>query len=71
MQVGSEGNPDASWNLNGGSSTNGTRPSGFVPPEPAELAKQFLQLDIIELLGQGAWELYARLDRGSSTAGSL
>jgi predicted Ser/Thr protein kinase len=29
------------------------RPSGFVPPEPAELAKQFLQLDIIELLGQG------------------
>jgi tRNA A-37 threonylcarbamoyl transferase component Bud32 len=26
---------------------------GFVPPEPAELAKQFPQLEILELLGQG------------------
>jgi len=33
--------------------TNATPPGGFVPPEPAELAKQFPQLDIIELLGQG------------------
>ncbi len=30
-----------------------TPPGGFVPPEPAELAKQFPQLEIIELLGQG------------------
>ncbi|UCG59319.1 MAG: protein kinase [Phycisphaerales bacterium] len=27
--------------------------AGFSPPEPAELAKQFPQLEIIELLGQG------------------
>jgi len=33
--------------------TSATPPGGFVPPEPAELAKQFPQLDIIELLGQG------------------
>jgi len=30
-----------------------TPPGGFVPPEPAELAEQFPQLEIIELLGQG------------------
>jgi hypothetical protein len=30
-----------------------TPPAGFVPPEPAELAGQFPQLEIIELLGQG------------------
>lgn len=28
-------------------------PGGFIPPEPAELAKQFPQLEILELLGQG------------------
>jgi tRNA A-37 threonylcarbamoyl transferase component Bud32 len=33
--------------------TNVTPPSGFVPPEPEELARQFPQLDILELLGQG------------------
>jgi tRNA A-37 threonylcarbamoyl transferase component Bud32 len=33
--------------------TSTTPPGGFVPPEPAELAKQFPQLEIIELLGQG------------------
>lgn len=33
--------------------TTGTPPGRFVPPEPAELAKQFPQLEIIELLGQG------------------
>jgi tRNA A-37 threonylcarbamoyl transferase component Bud32 len=33
--------------------TSATPPAGFVPPEPAELAKQFPQLEIIELLGQG------------------
>jgi len=33
--------------------TNQTQPNRFVPPEPAELAKQFPQLEILELLGQG------------------
>jgi serine/threonine protein kinase len=33
--------------------TSATPPSGFVPPEPKELAEQFPQLEIIELLGQG------------------
>jgi tRNA A-37 threonylcarbamoyl transferase component Bud32 len=33
--------------------TNATPPAGFVPPEPAELADQFPQLEILELLGQG------------------
>jgi len=30
-----------------------TPPAGFVPPSPAELAGQFPQLEILELLGQG------------------
>ena len=30
-----------------------TPPAGFVPPSPAELAGQFPQLEIIQLLGQG------------------
>jgi len=33
--------------------TSAALPSEFVPPEPAELARQFPQLDILELLGQG------------------
>ncbi|MCP4263191.1 MAG: protein kinase [Planctomycetes bacterium] len=33
--------------------TSATPPGGFAPPKPAELAMQFPQLDIIELLGQG------------------
>ena len=33
--------------------TSATPPAGFVPPEPAELADQFPQLEILELLGQG------------------
>ncbi|UCG59318.1 MAG: protein kinase, partial [Phycisphaerales bacterium] len=40
---------DATSNGAGGS----TPPGGFVPPEPDDLAKQFTQLDILELLGQG------------------
>jgi tRNA A-37 threonylcarbamoyl transferase component Bud32 len=36
-----------------GAATNQTPPNRFVPPEPAELAGQFPQLEIIELLGQG------------------
>jgi tRNA A-37 threonylcarbamoyl transferase component Bud32 len=33
--------------------TTGTPPGRFLPPEPAELAEQFPQLEIMELLGQG------------------
>ena len=33
--------------------TSDTPPAGFVPSEPAELADQFPQLEILELLGQG------------------
>jgi len=33
--------------------TGDTPPAGFVAPEPAELAKHFPQLDILEILGQG------------------
>jgi predicted Ser/Thr protein kinase len=33
--------------------TSATPPAGFVPPEPAELARQFPNLEILELLGQG------------------
>ena len=36
-----------------GASEDGTPPSGFLPPEPGELAEKFPQLEIIELLGQG------------------
>jgi|GEM_PF-1356152 len=33
--------------------TGATPPAGFVPPDPAELAGQFPQLEILDLLGQG------------------
>jgi len=33
--------------------TSGPAPAGFAPPAPAELAEQFPQLEILELLGQG------------------
>jgi serine/threonine protein kinase len=33
--------------------TSTTPPRGFVPPKPAELAGQFPQLEVLELLGQG------------------
>jgi tRNA A-37 threonylcarbamoyl transferase component Bud32 len=33
--------------------TSTTPPAGFVPPEPAELARLFPQLEILDLLGQG------------------
>jgi len=54
------GRPDGSKANQVGSSanqsdipTNVTPPAGFMPPEPAELEKQFPQLEIIKLLGQG------------------
>ena len=36
-----------------GAPTNQTPPNRFNPPEPAQLAKQFPQLEILTLLGQG------------------
>ena len=33
--------------------TGATSPAGFVAPQPAELARQFPQLEILEFLGQG------------------
>ena len=53
MQIGSEGNQAGPADIGGAGPTSDTPPSGFVPPAPAELAKQFAQLEIIELLGQG------------------
>jgi len=37
----------------GNGSGETTPPPGFIPPDPAELAEKFAQLDIIALLGQG------------------
>ncbi len=36
-----------------GPATSSPQPAAFTPPKPAELAKQFPHLEIIELLGQG------------------
>ena len=33
--------------------TSATPPAGFLPPDPADLAEQFPQLEVLELLGQG------------------
>lgn len=43
-------NPSNGWN---DIPTSTTPPVGFVPPEPAQLAGQFPQLEILELLGRG------------------
>jgi tRNA A-37 threonylcarbamoyl transferase component Bud32 len=40
-------------NQQNGIQTDATPPAGFVPPAPSELAEQFPQLEIMELLGQG------------------
>ena len=53
MQTDSEGIQARPVDLSGAGLTSDTPPSGFVPPEPGELAEQFAQLEIIELLGQG------------------
>ena len=49
MQAGLE----SEQNLRSGSEMRPTIASGFVPPEPKELAKLFPQLEILELVGQG------------------
>ena len=57
MKLGLPSDPKANQvETSGGQSdipTSATPPAGFVPPEPEELARQFPQLDILELLGQG------------------
>jgi predicted Ser/Thr protein kinase len=50
MQAGLASEPDAGSNPE---MKPPTRTTGFVPPEPEELAKHFPQLEIIELLGKG------------------
>ncbi|MFC1636108.1 serine/threonine-protein kinase [Planctomycetota bacterium] len=47
------GRPDSAQVGQNNIPTSATPPAGFVPPEPAELAGQFPQLEILELLGQG------------------
>jgi serine/threonine protein kinase len=57
MNLGLPGGPKANQVENSADQsdipTNVTPPAGFVPPEPDELARQFPQLEILELLGQG------------------
>ena len=53
MQVGSEGGKAGPEDITPGMPTSATRPGGFVPPEPKELAEKFSQLEILELIGQG------------------
>lgn len=57
MKLGQPGGPKANQvNTSADQSDipiNVTLPAGFVPPDPAELAGQFPQLEILELLGQG------------------
>jgi len=53
LPTGADIGKTSSPNGQSGAPTNQTPPNRFVPPEPAELAKQFPQLEVIELLGQG------------------
>lgn len=57
MKLGQPGGPEANQVETSANQsdipTNVTPPTGFVPPEPDELARQFPQLEILELLGQG------------------
>ena len=53
LPTGAEADKASPSEAAGDDSKAGTPPGGFVPPEPAELARQFPQLEILELLGQG------------------
>ena len=53
LQTGADVNKADSVDAQSDVPTSAAPPSEFVPPEPAELARQFPQLDILELLGQG------------------
>ena len=53
MHAGSEDIKGGPSDVTEGVTTSNTAPSGFVPPEPKELAEKFPQLEIIELLGRG------------------
>ena len=53
LQTGADVNKADSVDAQSDLPTSAAPPSEFVPPEPAELARQFPQLDILELLGQG------------------
>lgn len=47
------GSSDSAKTGQNGIPTSATPPAGFVLPDPSELASQFPQLEILELLGQG------------------
>jgi serine/threonine protein kinase len=53
LPTGADAEKTAKTDDGSGAPTNQTPLSRFIPPEPAQLAKQFGQLEIIELLGQG------------------
>ncbi|UCG58802.1 MAG: serine/threonine protein kinase [Phycisphaerales bacterium] len=57
MKIGLPGGASASqqspYDVTNNGSSGPVPPGGFVPPEPAELAEQFPQLEVLELLGQG------------------
>ena len=53
LQTGVKAGKKDKSNASGDIPASDSKPDRFVPPEPAELAKQFPQLEILELLGQG------------------
>jgi predicted Ser/Thr protein kinase len=53
LPTGAQAEKATSTGPQGDVSNSATPPPGFSPPEPGELAKQFPQLEILELLGQG------------------
>ena len=53
LPTGAEADKAASAETQGDAVTSATPPGVFTPPEPDELAKQFGQLEILELLGHG------------------